>query len=351
MLRRLSIGDKSDSQSSRASGVQRESSPSRRFQEVSSLVPKPIFLSDLILLHRIANLKPWEFQTVPFVVASKNKTKYSILTQMFRCMEKGKWGKVRKILKASGRNIRDAVDASGLTPLALAVSYQAPENIVREILSADPESPLQVDSFGATPLHLACLNGTTPDIVRMIICQDNGQSAKAVDHDNYSVLHHAVEYICIRIDNWYENAMDLADSKSLESDSFDAEFEDYLEIIKLICYKAPQTVHCKTNDSGDTPLDIPNIILLKPTSKHPQMQERLLEVYRLLKKTSVHVYREQRRVWEGARARGNKAGVQCDGSIPSIMSSTASLSAVSQSLSLFKDSLNSNETGNEMNIG
>lgn len=289
MLRRLSLGDKSETKSPppiAKSGQPQGAMLSRRFQE------------------------------------------------MFRCMEKGKWDKAHKILKANSSAIRHVVDASGLTPLALAVSYHAPEYFVRDILRADPESPQKVDSFGATPLHLACLNGTTPEIVRIIMDQDNGQSAKAVDRGNCSVLHHAVEYICLLIENRYSSFADT------DTDTITTEHEDYHQIIKLICSRAPQVVHIKTKDGGDTPLDIPNIIMLKPGNNIPQMQERLSEVYQHLKRVSISVYRQRKRLWESASAHSpdNKA-IGCDGSVPSMMSSNASSSAVSRSISLFKDSV------------
>lgn len=287
MLRRLSLGDKSDKKSP---------SPSAKS-------PK-----------REVGLLPRKFQ------------------EMFRFMEKGKWDKAHKILKANSNAIRHVVDSSGLTPLALAVSFHAPEYIVRDILRADPESPQKVDAFGATPLHLACLNGTTPDIVRLIMEQDNGLSAKAVDRGNYSVLHHAVEYICLLIENRHKS---FADNDTIES-----EHEDYLEIIKLICSKAPHVVHYKTNDDGDTPLDIPNIIMLKQVKKNPQLEGRLLEVYQLLKRVSVSVYRHRKRQWESASVHSSDSkAIGCDGSLPSMMSSNASSSAVSRSISLFKDSV------------
>jgi len=251
--------------------------------------------------------------------------------EMFRLMEKGRWEKAHKILKANRKNIPKTVDSSGLTPLAYALSFQAPEYIVREILEADPESPGKVDSFNATPLHLACLNGTTSEIVRLIFDQDNGESAKAVDHGNYSVLHHAVEYICLLIEKRHKRSQDAC------SESIESEHEDYLEIIKLLCSKAPQTVHCRTKDDGDTPLDIPYIIMLRQTYINPQMQERLLEVYQLLKRVSISVYRQRKKAWEGAKRDSNVAE-DCGGSIPSMVSSNAS-SAASQSLSLFKDSV------------
>jgi len=265
--------------------------------------------------------------------------------EVFRLMKKGKWEKAHKCLKAKRKKMSQIVDSSGLTVLALALSFQAPEFIIREILQADPESPTKVDSFGATPLHLACLNGTTPEIVRLILDHDNGASARAVDRGNYSVLHHAVEYICLLIEKRHTRSQDTY------SESIESEHDDYLEIIKLICSKAPQTVHYKTNDDGDTPLDIPNIIMLKHTKINPHMQERLLEVYQLLKRVSISVYRQRKKAWEGAKRDSNVAE-DCGGSIPSMVSSNASSSAVSRSLSLFKDSVtgSSTQTGADVKL-
>lgn len=192
---------------------------------------------------------------------------------------------------------------------------------------------MRVDDFGATPLHLACLNGTTPNVVKIIQNHElkfknkAGMSIRQLDHDNYSVLHHAVEYVCLLIDKRYS----LHSQNSVESvsDTIVSEHEDYLEIIKILCSTAPEMVHCMTNDNGDSPLDIPQIILAKRKTTGREHQKRLLEVYQLLRSTSLHVYREKKKYWEDDKVRNKLRDmemddVNCGKSLPSLESSHAS---------------------------
>lgn len=245
--------------------------------------------------------------------------------ELLRLIEKGKWTKVRKYLNAHKSKIRHIVDNSGLTPLALALSTGVPPDLVDLFLQTDPDSTTKIDNYGASPLHLACLNGTTPEIVRKLINHDHGQSAKTVDFDNYTVLHHAVEYICLLIEARYKN---VSDHETIASD-----LVEYLEIIRMICRSAPETVHCLTKDNGDTPLDIPQIMMMRVNSPH--QHRRLSEVYQVLKDTSVELYRQRRNHWETSTPRkplqhGKESMSACEKSVPSLTSSQASSSVFSE---------------------
>ena len=205
---------------------------------------------------------------------------------------------MRKLLKSNAAGYSKERDRTGLTALAVAVSSYAPLDIIKTIIEASPESTSAVDEFGATPLHLACLNGTNVDVVRLILVHGDGRSVAARDFQNYTVLHHAVEYVCTLIENRYFGEDEVMGGSDY---SIESEKQDYLEIIKLLCEKCPENIHVATADNGDTPLDIPQIVMAKrgtdPTGRNHHI-ERLTEVYILLKRTSIKVYREKKQKWE-----------------------------------------------------
>ena len=249
-------------------------------------------------------------------------------------MEKSKWDKVRKLLRSNAAAHSKQVDQTGLTALAVAVSLYAPLDIIKTIIEACPESTSAVDEFGATPLHLACLNGTNVDVVRLIMAHDDGQSIATPDHKNYTVLHHAVEYICILIENRYFGEDQVLGGSEY---SIESEHQDYLEIIRIICRKCPQTVHFATKDNGDTPLDIPQIMMMRrrtdPTGKN-QYHKRLKEVYQLLKEASIRVYRQKKHKWENehkARSTVTCTTTPCEESVVSSLVSSLVSSVESQS--------------------
>jgi len=218
----------------------------------------------------------------------------------------GKWNALRKLIRSSPREVVQKVtDKSGLSLFAMAVSANAPEEVVREILTLCPESTLQVDRFGATPLHLACLNGTSPEIVSIICQHDNGQSASILDEDHFTPLHHAVEYGCMMIRKRHEekDIMDLeARSKtssmpSSSENSIQTEHEEYMSIIKILCNAYPGQVHTATKGAKDTPLDIPHVVLLHNNIPR-EGRNRILEIYSVLQEISVQFWRSKKRQWE-----------------------------------------------------
>lgn len=253
--------------------------------------------------------------------------------ELFRLIEKCKWEKVKRFIKSNKSHLSHMIDPSGLSPLSLAVSSNAPLSIIREMIIADPRGATKADNFGATPLHLACLNGTTPDIIRLILDSDGGKSARAVDRDDYTVLHHAVEYVCLLIERRYTSKNDMYSSSLESSDSIRSEHEDYLEIIKQLCRTAPEMVNKVTKDSGDTPLDIPQIIMMKNSGTKGERDARLTEVYRLLRETSIYVYRTKKKQWEidGSTSRESQCDdvMACENSLPSLTSSSLASSALS----------------------
>ncbi len=196
----------------------------------------------------------------------------------------------------------------------------------------------------------------------MLLDFDNYQSAKILDHKNCTVLHHAVEYACVLIERRYplssskDGDRDHCNTSNVwtASDTIESEHVEYLEIIQLICNVCPELVHC-AEERGDTPLDIPFVVLLKRADSPLDFEKRLLEVYDLLKRTSIAWYSKQRKEWEStaylngaiisataAATNGYGNGNNSEKSMsegPSLMSSYVSSSATkSQNISLFKDS-------------
>ncbi len=210
------------------------------------------------------------------------------------------------------------LDSSGLSPLTLFVTSFAPIEIIELMLQYDPASTLRTDAFGATPLHLACLNGTTASIVKLIIDHDQGRSARIVDQDKYSVLHHAVEYICLLV----ERRVSLPANGSI---SIFSEHSEYMQIVQYLCDVAPEMVFHRIKDSGDTPLDIPHIILCRHPDPDSRECKRIRDIHKILRATSVKLYMEKKKRWEGVSGEsGYKVGDKSNQSIPSLESSNQS---------------------------
>lgn len=249
--------------------------------------------------------------------------------EFFNLIENGKWDKVRKLLRSDVADYSRCVDETGLTTLSISVSSYAPLDIIKTIIESHPESASQVDEYGASPLHLACLNGTNADVVRLIMAHDDGRTASVPDHQNYTALHHAVEYVCVLIENRYYGEIS-ADGSS--HNSIATEQQDYLEIIRILCQKCPETVHIATKDKGDTPLDIPQIIMMRrndPSGKYIH-HKRLLDVYELLKDASIRVYCQKKYKWENEQGKvttSTNTTTQYEDSVdPSLISSIESQS-------------------------
>ena len=241
------------------------------------------------------------------------------IKQIFKFIQDQEWDKVAKILKIDAGSACRLVDKTGLTPLAaVSASSYAPVELILTMIEAYPDAVLISDDNGATPLHLACLNGTTPGIVDLLLEGHESQIETMVDNRNYTVLHHAVEYVCLLIENRY-SYKETENSQS--TCSIASEHGDYLEIVKILCKAGPGMVHRCTKDSGDTPLDIPQVILYRQritkSSRYENLARRLLEVYQLLRETSIKYYINQKKNWESSRFIEQKHSVNCENLLPS----------------------------------
>ena len=80
------------------------------------------------------------------------------------------------------------------------------------------------------------------------------------------------------------------------------EYEEYLKIIELLCKTNPEMVHIETT-LGATPLDIPQLILVNSFSHDYKddtggHRNSLNEVYQILRRVSINLYRQKKRIWE-----------------------------------------------------
>jgi hypothetical protein len=206
------------------------------------------------------------------------------LKQMSSLILNEKWDEVRLKLKSShGKDWTRVVDESGLCLLGMLLGSQAPKDIVELIILLNPGSIYCRDKFGALPLHIGCLNGISSEVVQMIINIDNGYSARVVDEDNRTALHHAVELSCI------------LSCKTEDSTQISLLYEESINIIEILLSIAPENVHVMSTKSGDTPLDIPQKFILR---RKDMQESQIYEIYRLLKETSVALYLMNKRRWE-----------------------------------------------------
>mmetsp|Transcript_20699 Transcript_20699/g.23998 ORF Transcript_20699/g.23998 Transcript_20699/m.23998 type:complete len:273 (+) Transcript_20699:100-918(+) len=229
-------------------------------------------------------------------------------THLIHLCKAGKWNALIKVIRSTPRAVlQELTFSSGLNLFAIAVSANAPEEVVRELLTLCPESTVEVDQYGATPLHLACLNGTTPEVVSMICQHDNGQSARILDKDDSTPLHNAVEYGCMVIKKRHgkktfadvESKSKTSSMPSTSENSILSEHREYLTIIKILCDVHPGQVHVATKNAQDTPLDIPHVVLLCNDVSR-EGHERICEIYSVLRETSIKIWREKKRHCETA---------------------------------------------------
>mmetsp|Transcript_24268 Transcript_24268/g.29852 ORF Transcript_24268/g.29852 Transcript_24268/m.29852 type:complete len:329 (-) Transcript_24268:94-1080(-) len=258
---------------------------------------------------------------------------------VFTLIETGDWEKVRKVLKSrSGEKISRIVEDSGLTPLAMAIGSKAPADVVRLFIELNPSAVLQRDIFGSMPLHLGCLNGISLEVMHMIYNVDNGHSARVPDQDNRSALHHAVEQVCMLMSRAYNTDASI-------SSSISAQFEEAIEKIEFLLSIAPETLHYMAKKTGDTPLDIPQIVKagLK-INEHAHIDE----VYQILHGASIHYYLQRKKEWEDkgydtSLRNSNATGLEKMGSssIPSLnqISNTSSSQVGSKHTNLESSSL------------
>ena len=198
---------------------------------------------------------------------------------LFDMIQCGKWKQLSRALrsKKAVEWIRTQRDDSNLTCLSLALGYQAPIEIIEQMINLDPQLAYEKDNFGETSLHVACLNGAPLNLVSLLL-ERHEDIAYEADHDNRVALHHAVEYSCER---------EVSD---------DDTHETYIDVMQSLCDAAPSTLY-NFDMSGETPIDLVQTFKTK-YDVSSAMHEKLQLIYRELTDKSIQYYLEQKDEWE-----------------------------------------------------
>lgn len=194
--------------------------------------------------------------------------------KLFNLLEKRRWRKVRRALKSShGLQHSRETDSTGLSCLGIALGFQAPVDIIKLLLSVNPELSKGTDSYGATCLHIACLNGSSLDSIDFLL-ENYPELVTIADNDQRIPLHHAVEFACQCNDS--------------EDEGF------YLELIQTVFQAKPESIFY-TDKDDDSPLDLLQMFKITCDSSD---HERLDEIYQVLRRYSVSEYLKKKMKWE-----------------------------------------------------
>ena len=193
------------------------------------------------------------------------------------------WDLLRKKLNSRGAKniVMNYEDSSGLSLLGKALGARSPIDIIEKIVLLHPEAIRKRDKFGALPIHTGCLNGISKDAIELMLKYDP-DSLTAVDYDNRTLLHHAVERACV-----LRSQIDSSTILSLF-------FEHSIEAIELLLSVYPQSIRIQSK-SGETPIDIPHIVKIKYGTGSDGIID---QVYELLKEMNIDLYEKEKLYWE-----------------------------------------------------
>jgi len=240
-------------------------------------------------------------------------------------------GKVRKCLKSTkAYNLCQETDETNLNCLTLAVSFMAPLDIIEDVHRIDPTLVLKRDHYGAMALHTGCLNGASFEAIEFLL-KIHQEAVKKLDLDQRSPLHHAVECACCTIvdgnDNNNKNSNSSVEKEKKKKRKLDAgkssfrmtrnstsndyseeddsilinsrHRQDLLEevqVVAFLCDMAPEMVHTRDN-AGVTPTDLVQNVKFN-TDPSSDNYFRLQRVYKVLRKTSIRIYKKNKELWE-----------------------------------------------------
>lgn len=198
-------------------------------------------------------------------------------------IEKRRWKAVRRQLKSNkGKNLVLATGCYGISSLSMALGYNAPLDIIEEILNLRPELGTQRDVLRANPLHVACLNGADFSLIKLLIDR-YPRLVQDFDTDLRTPLHHAVEYTC-RLQRVP-----------------DEDREGVFDVIQLLLDIRPDIVHW-VDKNGDSPIDLTHIVMVdtdtSSLSEDQSIYNRVETLYQQLKQVSINVYLRKKRRWE-----------------------------------------------------
>lgn len=192
---------------------------------------------------------------------------------LFNKITQRQWRKVRRLLKSSdARELCEEVDSTNLTCLGVALGFEAPLEIIKLLIEANPEMVFYMDDFGASCLHVACLNGSSIESIEYLL-QNFPQLSRRNDDDKRVPLHHAVEYAC---------------QSSREDEQY------YLKLIDTMYRISPETIHA-SDKVHDSPVDLVQMFITRCDEND---LERLQVIYRVLNSFSIEQYKKKKEHWE-----------------------------------------------------
>ena len=208
-----------------------------------------------------------------FSCSSSSFSSY-LFPNLFEFIIDEEWDIIRECLKSTKAVLLcQERDDTNLSCLSVAIAYQAPLEIIKDMVQIDPSLLTYngYDDYGATPLHVGCLNGASLETLDFILnrCKE---LATALDRDQRSSLHHATEYVCGCCSS--DSSTSANESNSSEQEEKPLRRRPYsycISLLKMICKAAPEMVHVQDNiDNGLTPLDL---IQLHKAAKIPGSEE------------------------------------------------------------------------------
>lgn len=105
-------------------------------------------------------------------------------------LQEGNWALAKSVIEEAN----DSKTAKRLRSiLALALTMEAPEEVIRTIIAVCPQSASEEDQHGRLPIHLSCLLGASTETVRRIL-ETDPTSAMRRDNDGRVALHYAAQY-------------------------------------------------------------------------------------------------------------------------------------------------------------
>ncbi len=198
---------------------------------------------------------------------------------LFNLIRKNKWKKVRRQLNSKKADILcKECDSNGVHVLGFAISYNAPIDILKLIVSIDPSQLEAVNRFLTNPLHVACMYCNSLETVRYLMNRAPDLASR-LDKDGRTPLHHAVECLCIDDDT--DNA-------------------ECFEVVKALAEADPSLI-CLGDAKKNTPIDV---LHLAWADTHPRSNARLsriLKLHTFLRKLSIQEYRRKKEIWEDER--------------------------------------------------
>mmetsp|Transcript_4946 Transcript_4946/g.7273 ORF Transcript_4946/g.7273 Transcript_4946/m.7273 type:complete len:271 (+) Transcript_4946:113-925(+) len=243
------------------------------------------------------------------------------------CMKR--WEVVMRTLKTK-RGSDDArfVHDLSITALSLALSLGAPLSIIEALIRCHPIHTLQMNRNSMLPLHTACMNGASLETVRMLLDQDMGVCAQALDAQKKSPLHYAVEYTCEPCERDIFGvipATNLSKVHRSSEGSFMTMSEDMfinqIQVIKILTRAYPEMVNF-TDADGNTPMDI--LHDCKADAGDGSKWERADICCEQLRKIAVQDYKEKKFMCEMKRLRIHSNSSNCSNTTKSTEYSSSS---------------------------